>query len=176
MSRKTLNAAEDFAALFPTVQRSSWRWECQGWYAVDMPDVDRWLRREPAIETDEDRSWIDYISSLHAAAIPFRRVRMITEPITDYLRWMLTTSDRNVAAGEDIRWIDQRQVVDLGPPDYDFYIFDDDRVVILRFDPAKELVGVELDDSPDIVEQHQQWRDHVWPLATPHADYLARNE
>ncbi|WP_435583444.1 DUF6879 family protein [Amycolatopsis thermoflava] len=173
MSRRTLNAAEDFAALFQTVRRSSWRWECQGWYAVDMPDVERWLRGEPAVETDEDRAWVDYIAGLRAVGVPFARVRMLTDPLTDYLRWMLATTDRNVDAGEDIRWVEQRDVAGLGLPDYDFYVFDDDRVVVLRFDDGKQLVAVELDDDPGVVRQHQQWRDRVWPLAIPHTDYRA---
>jgi uncharacterized protein DUF6879 len=56
-----------------------------------MPDVERWLRGEPAIETDDDRAWVDYVRGQHAAGVPFRRVRMLTEPLTDYLRWMLAT-------------------------------------------------------------------------------------
>lgn len=173
MSRQRLNADEDFAALFHTVRRSSWRWECQGWYAVDMPEVQRWRQGLPSEETDDDRAWVDYIRNLKATGIPFQRVRMLTEPVTEYLQWMLATTDRNANAGEDIRWIKQNRTTNMGLPDYDFYIFDDNRVAILRFNIMKELTEVEVDDNLDAVRQHQAWRDLVWPMAIPHVDYLA---
>jgi hypothetical protein len=174
VTRQRFNAGEEFAALFQQVRRSSWRWECQGWYAVDMPEVAAWLRGEPVVETDDDRAWLGYIRSLNAAGIPFERVRMLTDPLTDYLRWMLATTSRNVSAGEDIRWVEQHRIEGLDLPAYDFYVFDDERVAILRFDDAKELTAVDVDDDPAVVAQHRCWRDIVWPLATPHAEYPAR--
>lgn len=164
---------DELGALLDTVRRSSWRWECQGHYAVDEPELDAWRSGRPIEETDDDRAWRAYIHRLREAGIPFERVRMLTNPLTDYLRWMLEITDRNIAAGEDIRWVEQRHVAGLGLPDYDFYLLDTDRVAVLRFDEATELLGIDVEDEPGTVRRHQAWRDLVWPLATPHADYIA---
>ncbi|WP_233520341.1 DUF6879 family protein [Prauserella sp. PE36] len=165
----------ELGALLDTVRRSSWRWECQGHYAVDEGELDAWRAGQPIEETDEDRVWHAYIRRLRAAGILFERVRMLTDPLTEYLRWMLSITHANIEAGEDIRWIDQHQATRLGMPGYDFYILDDDRVAVFCFDEQTELIGIDLDDDPEVVRQHQGWRDLVWPLATTHADYIAGN-
>lgn len=172
MTRRLVGPNEGLAALFDTVTRSSWRWECQGHYEVDRVALERWRRGEPEVEDEADRAWVAYIRRLAAGGIPFERVRMLTEPPTDYLRWMLDTTDRNVDAGEDIRWIDESRARELEMPTYDFYIFDDDRLAILRFDTNRVLTGVEVIDGDDVVNHHRQLRDRVWPHATPHAEYV----
>lgn len=173
MSRRHLNATGDFARLFDTIVHSSWRWECQGHYEVDADTLDRWRAGLPYEETEAGRQWYAYIRGLRDRGIPFQRVRMLTEPLTEYLRWMLTTTHRNVQAGEDIRWISQSKARDLGMPDYDFYLLDDNRVVIMHFDERKLLTGEELVDDQAAVDHHRGLRDLVWEHAVRHEDYVA---
>ena len=123
---------------------------------------------EPTAETKEDREWLNYIKNLHARGIPFERVRVLDEPPTTYQRWIITTTDANVAAGEDIRWLARRDAQAAGMPNYDFYIFDENRVAIMRFDAHGELTGIELDDDPAVVSEHLAYRARVWPVATTH--------
>ncbi len=171
MSRH-LNADDEFAALLRSVRRSSWRWECQAEYAVDLPEVERWRAGLPAVETDDDRAWLDHLRRLRADGIPFQRVRMFTEPLNDYLAWMRQAIGPNVAAGEDVRWLPESTARSRGLPSYDFYLLDDELVAILQFTDAKHLTGVEVNDAPDFVAAHRQWRDTAWPLAIPHAGYV----
>lgn len=169
-------AVEQLAALFPTITSRSWRWECQGEYEVDAAKLDRWRRGEPFQETQASLDWQSYVRGLRERGIPFERVRMLTEPLTEYLEWMLGMTYRNIAAGEDIRWVPEHTARELAMPTYDFYLLDDERVAIMRFDSDKVLTGVELVDDPDTVAQHRAYRDAVWPLAIRHNDYLARAE
>ncbi|HEX3784332.1 MAG TPA: hypothetical protein VHX38_32135 [Pseudonocardiaceae bacterium] len=170
MTRRYLDPDADFDEIFAAVRSSSWRWECQGHYAVDEAELREWQTGLVHEEDDSDRAWYAYIHDLGERGIPFERVRMLTEPLTNYLRWMLATTHHNITAGEDIRWIGQHVAAELGMPDYDFYLFDDDRVLILHFDDRKTLVGQELVDDPVIVERHRQWRALVWARAIRHAD------
>lgn len=170
--RKSINPADEFDALFPTVKRSSWRWECQGDYTVDRESVRRWRDGEQRPEDEKHRGWVRYIGGLREAGIPFERVRMLTEPLTDYLAWMLAITNWNIDAGEEIRWIKESQARELGAPDYDFYVFDDNRVVILNFDGDKVLTGAEVIDDEDVVAEHRAWREKVWPQAVKHREYL----
>lgn len=169
-------AVEQLAALFPAVTRSSWRWECQGEYQVDAAKLDQWRRGEPFQETEAGLEWHAFIRGLRDRGIPFERVRMLTEPLTEYLRWMLGVTYRNIAAGEDIRWLAEHQARELRMPRYDFYLIDDERVAIMRFDRDKALTGVEVIDDLDVVARHRAYRDAVWPLAVRHDDYLAMTE
>ncbi|PKV95937.1 hypothetical protein ATK30_6870 [Amycolatopsis echigonensis] len=158
--------------LFGSFARSSWRWECQGDYAIDAAALQRWRDGRPADMTRK-APWLQYIREITAAGKTFDRVRMLTEPPTEYLRWLVEQTDSNIDAGEDIRWITQSAAAELGMPSYDFYLFDDSRVAIMRFGPDKLLSDLEIRDEPDVVARHRAYRDAVWPRAMPHSDYYA---
>jgi hypothetical protein len=166
------SVTDRFDHLFDTIERSSWRWECQGDYQVDAASLQRWRDGLPFDETEGGRAWQSYIRGLRRRGVPFERVRMLTEPLTDYLRWMLTITYRNIDAGEDIRWIHQAVAVDLGMPTYDFYLFDDQRLAIMHFDDDKVLADLDVTEDPDQLATHRVYRDAVWPLAVRHTDYI----
>lgn len=105
----------------------------------------------------------------------FERVRMFTEALDDHLRWVITqTTHLNVEAGEDIRRGQPADAAAVGMPSYDFYLCNDARVAIMRFDDAKALTGLELVDDPNVVAQHRAYRDAIWPRAVRHAEYIAQ--
>lgn len=162
---------DQLSALFASVTRSVWRWECQGHYQVDEDELARWRAGRPAELDAETIAWHGYIRSLRQRAIPFQRVRMITEPVTEYLVWLMSTTDANVDAGEDIRWVHESVARELGMPTYDFYLVDDERVAVLRFDTEKVLTDVEVVWQPDVVAQHRRWRGTVWHHAVQHRDF-----
>ncbi|MGH3467817.1 MAG: DUF6879 family protein, partial [Thermocrispum sp.] len=157
-------------ALFPTVRRASWRWECQPSYAVDADELNAWLDEKGV--ADDDRPWLSYIRELHSRGIPFERVRVIDTPLNTYQRWIISTTDGNVAAGEDIRWLARTRARESGMPSYDFYVFDEDRVAFMWFDDAGELTGIEVDDDPVVVAAHLDYRARVWDEATPHGQVV----
>lgn len=176
MTQRTIGPGGDFDEMFASVRRSAWRWECQGHYAVDEPELTLWQAGEPYEETDDDRAWADYIRGLRQAGATFERARMLTEPVTPYLEWMFATTGRNVELGEDVRWVAERNARALGMPTYDYYLLDNDRVAILRFDDQKVFTGGVLDDDPDTVERHRRWRDLVWQHAVRHQDYRSAEQ
>lgn len=174
MGRVWIERGEPFERLFSTFTTSVWRWECQGEYHEPVEDAPFQQWREGSRDDAWLQPWAQFVRGLRQDGKTFSRVRMLTEPLTDYLRWMLDFTYVNVDAGEDIRWIEQHQARELGAPTHDFYVFDDVRVGILHFDDAG-VAGVELDDDVDVLRKHQQWRDLVWPLAVPHREYLAQH-
>jgi hypothetical protein len=158
--------------LFDQFARSAWRWECQTDYAIDHGALNRWKQGLPR-ETAGKQRWLDYISKITTAGQRFDRVRMYNEPLNDYLRWMIEFTHENVAAGEDIRWIPESTARELAMPSYDFYLFDEEQLAIMRFDPVTKLLAdLDVTDDPELVEQHRVFRDRVWPLAVPHADLV----
>jgi len=168
MTRHHLDANE-LGALLSGVRRASWRWECQPQYAVDADELNAWLAGEP-VDVDEDRPWLTYVRGLRARGIPFERVRVLDTPPTTYQRWIFATTESNVIAGEDIRWLDRDEAVQHRMPTYDFYVFDEDRVAILNFDRDVTLLGITVDDDPETVATHLDYRSRVWHTATPHRE------
>lgn len=169
MTRRSLDP-EQLDALFPAVRRASWRWECQPQYAVDAAELADWVAGRP-VDVDEDRPWLSYIRGLRERGIPFERVRVVDEPLNTYQQWIAATTDSNVRAGEDIRWLPRARADALGMPTYDFYVFDAARLAILQFDSDGEMTGIVVDDDPLVVSEHLAYRDRVWTEATPHGRY-----
>lgn len=79
-----MTAIEQLAALFPTIARCSWRWECQGEYQVDAAKLDRWRRGMPFQERPGSLEWHAFIRSLLDRGIPFARVRMLTDTVAQH--------------------------------------------------------------------------------------------
>ncbi|WP_329064851.1 DUF6879 family protein [Amycolatopsis sp. NBC_01480] len=161
----------EFADLLRSYEQTAWRWECQGTYRE--PDEQRPLQawRDGHPDYAFLQPWLDQIRTQRAAGKRFERVRLLTDPPTEYLRWMLQLTHLNIDAGEDIRWISEGHARKLGAPPADFYLLDDRIVATLHFD-ENGVAGVEVTDDPATVAQHRRWRDIVWPVAVPH-DKLA---
>jgi hypothetical protein len=157
---------------FQRFTASSWRWECQGEYSIDAAALQLWRDGRPP-DMSRKEPWLRYIREITADGKTFDRVRMLTDPLTEYQRWLLEQTQSNVDAGEDIRWVPQSVASELDMPNYDFYLFDNTRVVIMRFGKDKLLADVEVADDPDIVAWHRGFRDAVWPRAVRHAEYNA---
>lgn len=162
----------EFADLFRSFERSAWRWECQGTYREpdEQAPLQAWRDGHPDYAFMQP--WLDQIRELRAAGKTFERVRMMTDPPTDYLRWMFQVTPLNIEAGEDIRWIGEGHARKLGAPREDFYLFDDRTVAVLHFDD-NGVAGAELSDDPATVAPYRRWRDLVWPVAVPHDKQFA---
>lgn len=97
---------------------------------------------------------------------------MVSEPVSDYIRWEHLITDENVDAGEEVRWLPRRQAFDLMLPGTDFWMFDG-RVVCFNFNSG---TGVDTDEDqftndPDVVTRCIAMFEQVWERAIPHAEY-----
>lgn len=170
MTRRHVSPAE-IGDLFAAVRRSVRRWECQGHYMADEVELKAWRDGRPLDESEEDRVWEAYVLGLRAAGIPFERVRMVHEPPTLYQRWIHTTTDRNIRIGEDVRWLSESRARQLHMPADDFYLLDDERIAIMRFDGSGEMTGIDIDHDLDVVSVHRAWLARAWAVAMPHRHY-----
>ena len=65
----------------------------------------------------------------HGARSKFRRARIMSEPVSDYIRFEHeATAGLNVAAGEEVRWLPRRYTSGLCLPGNDFWLFDNQLV------------------------------------------------
>ncbi|WAL67169.1 hypothetical protein ORV05_05095 [Amycolatopsis cynarae] len=161
----------EFQRLFRTFERSAWRWECQGVY--HEPEEREPLRRFLAGEPPED-SWqsefLALVRSTTAAGKTWARVRQMTVPLTDYLRFEMDLALRgNIPAGEDIRVIWPEEAATLGLPGHDFWLFDDETVARMYFGTGG-LDRVEVVTGSS-VEQYRRWQRLAWDHAHPAEEY-----
>ncbi|MGI5443099.1 DUF6879 family protein [Streptomyces shenzhenensis] len=115
--------------------------------------------------------WVDLVSRAVARGVTVRRARIVSEPVTDYIRYEHASSVVNVAAGEEVRWLPRRKASTIALPGNDFWLFDDRIVRWGYFSGAGALVGHDITDDPAAVKLCAEAFDAVWDHATPHDQY-----
>lgn len=117
--------------------------------------------------------WVDLIRSSAARGVAVRRARIVSEPVTEYIRFEHAGTVVNVLAGEQVRWLPRRHASDLMLPGNDLWIFDGQQALFNHFTGAGDwsAPGLELRTEPHIVKQCADAFETVWNRATPHDQY-----
>jgi hypothetical protein len=143
-------------------------------YTPDSPRFLAWQaghREDPA---DRPGSWSPFhavVADATARGVVFRRARIVSEPITEYVRFEYDVTFSNIAAGEQVRWLPRERASDLALPGNDFWLFDDRLVRFAHFAGDGEFRYDELIDDPAVVELCATAFEAVWARAVPHAEY-----
>ncbi|WP_330232356.1 hypothetical protein OHA40_07595 [Nocardia sp. NBC_00508] len=126
---------------------------------------------EPDAYPDSWREWDELVGEVTAHGVTMRRVRVVSEPLTDYVRFLQGLTDRNVRLGEDIRWLPRHLVDQADYTTDEWWLIDNARVAFTIFGTDGDFVGAALTEDPAIVDRCTGIRDALWRKATPHADY-----
>ena len=119
--------------------------------------------------------WGEHLDRMRAATalgVTVRRVRVISEPVSDYIRWEHACTRRNIEAGEDIRWLPRTRAADLMLPGADCWVFDN-RLVRWNFqrgDSTNPRLYTFTSD-PRIIRDIVAAFQIAWDRAVPHAEY-----
>jgi hypothetical protein len=172
-----LVTGEDFTRLFTTFEHTAYRLEVRDRY--NMPDEQEgfqlFLQGLPDPNEEQDmRWWVDLMRAATSAGKRVERVRVVTEPHSDYIRFEIAGTRFNLAAGEDIRYLPRSRARLLDLPNHDYWMFDSRTVALLHFDADDHLLGAELVTDPTVVVQHCYWRDVAWHHAVRHEQYVTR--
>ncbi|WP_353850373.1 DUF6879 family protein [Solwaraspora sp. WMMA2065] len=65
------------------------------------------------------RPWLDVEAEATRRGMVLRRARIISEPISPYIRYEYDGTCTNIAAGEQVRWLPRRRTADLLLPGVD---------------------------------------------------------
>jgi hypothetical protein len=125
----------DLAWWLQNFERSAFRLETLPEYNVpqEAEMVARFKRGEP-VDLPDDHPWLERVRHHCRSGKVMRRVRVVSHPLTDYLRMEMSWYRKSVAAGEDIR-ITETQLT------CDFWLFDDQTVVVLHYDSEGRFTG-----------------------------------
>ena len=103
-----------------------------------------------------------------------RRARIISEPVTPYIRFEYDVTDSmNIAAGEQVRWLPRRRASDLALPGNDFWVFDDRLVhgsLLLRRRRHRPRPRGDGRSRP-VIKLCAAAFEAVWERAIDHKDY-----
>ncbi len=160
-----------FSELIATAMTSAVHLETRDVYIPSDPLYQDWRAGRP-LPVPALPEWRDLVRQHSARGVSFRRARIVSEPVSDYIRYEHHITDAsNVAAGEAIGWLPRRQARGLLVPANDFWVFDGRLVRFGYFSGEGEFLEHELTDDPAVVRACAGAFEAIWGLATPHADY-----
>jgi hypothetical protein len=160
-----------FAELLASTTASVIRFEMRDSYDETEEGFAEWQ----ATGDTEAYVWGDHLDTIRAASsrgVRIRRVRIVSEPLSEYIRWEHACTDNNIRAGEDIRWLPRTRAADLLLPGADCWVFDH-RVIRWNFqrgdgtNPRQYTFSSDPRSIRDIIAGFEM----AWDRATPHADY-----
>ncbi|MFC4535419.1 DUF6879 family protein [Sphaerisporangium dianthi] len=171
---------EEFLALMTRFRHTAFRLELRDRYNVPA-EQERWqafLSGDTAtlerLNAEQRATWMSVIRAATFAGKRVERVRVVTEPPTDYIRFELTLNAGNAEAGEDIRYLPRHQTAGLDLPRVDYWLFDSRYAVVLPFDEDDVLLDMELVDDPATVVAFASGWDTAWHNAIPYPIYAGK--
>jgi hypothetical protein len=160
-----------FSELIAATTTSAVHLEVRDSYTPSDPLYQDWLAGRP-VPVPAIPDWRDLVREHTARGVRFRRARVVSEPLSDSVRFEhFITDATNIAGGEEIRWLPRRQAGSLCVPVNDFWVFDDRLVRFGYFAGDGEFLEHELTDDPEAVRTCARAFEAVWDIAVPHVGY-----
>ncbi|MEV7275506.1 DUF6879 family protein [Streptomyces sp. NPDC093111] len=172
-----MTTVPSFEELLAAAEHSAIHLEMRDGYMESDPSFIAWQQGLRDLPEDNDpgiRHWLRWVREATGRGVSIRRARVFSVPESDYIRFEHHVSDANVTAGEDIRWLPRRQATDIAFPGNDFWVFDNETVLVLHFDGNGESTPegwMELTQDPVVHKLCTGAFEAVWDRATPHAEY-----
>lgn len=165
-----------FVELIDSAERSAVHLEMRDVYAVEdeKAKIEAWrsgLRFDPADRDSWWRPWLDLIARTVERGVVVRRARIVSEPVSEYIRYEHSGTFTNVAAGELVRWLPRRNTSGLCLPANDFWLIDERLVRWNHFDGNGVDTEPEMSDDPAIAKLCASAFEAVWERGIPHAEY-----
>ncbi|MDJ0344030.1 hypothetical protein QMK19_28450 [Streptomyces sp. H10-C2] len=106
-----------------------------------------------------------------ARGVVVRRARVVSEPVTEYIRYEHYITHANVVAGEQVRWLPRCRATDIAFPGNDFWLFDGRLVRVNHFNGDGVMVDQEVTEDPSVVKLCGSAFEAVWERAVPHEEF-----
>lgn len=148
-------------------------------YAVDYEEgpFAEWRaghRHNPADRASWWRPWLDLIQETVGRGVVVRRARIVSEPVSEYTRFLHDGTFTNIAAGEAIRWLPRRRASDIALPGNDFWLIDGRLIRWNHFTGDGASAGGEICEDPAAAKLCGEAFEAVWERAIPHDQYEIR--
>lgn len=167
----------EFSEVLATAEHSAVHLEMRDVYNVDSEreEFAAWrdgFRYNLADRSSWWRPWLDLMQETIARGVVVRRARIVSEPVSAYIRYEYDGTFANVAAGEQVRWLPRRRATGIALPGNDFWLFDDHTVVVNHFTGDGQSAGPEvIRNAPDLAKLCTTAFETVWDRTIPHEEY-----
>ncbi|MCX4831198.1 hypothetical protein OG746_20900 [Streptomyces sp. NBC_01016] len=162
-----------FSDLLANTRDSAVHLETRDDYGTN-PRLEAWQRGERVDWTDRDSWWHPFhqtIADAVARGVSIRRARVVSEPVSEYIRWEHDSTHGNLAAGEDVRWLPRSALAGFLVPAHDFWLFDGNLLRIHHFAGDGSHVRDELSTDAATLKLCASAFESIWQRAIPHSEY-----
>jgi len=168
-----------FSSMLEAAEHSAVHLEMRDTYGVsgEADDFTTWQRTG---QRDTDRHsahwapWVDLVSRAVSRGVIVQRARIVSEPVSDYIRFEHAGTTVNLSAGEQVRWLSRRRASDIALPGNDFWLFDGRLIRWNHFAGNGSSGGPEIADDPATAKLCSEAFEAVWARAVPHEQYEIR--
>jgi hypothetical protein len=160
-----------FAERLQATQHTAFHLEMRDSYTPDDPTYLSWKRGDEVDLVEYYRPWTKLVQEAVARGVVMRRARIVSEPVSDYIRYEHATTPLNLEAGEEVRWLPRRKASDIALPGNDFWILDGTVVRFAHFSGDGEILEAEWSQDPAVARLCASAFDAVWERGIPHEDY-----
>lgn len=165
-----------FPELLDSARQSAVHLEMRDTYGVaaEAGAFRRWQETGVADDDPESaywRPWTELIRRTVARGVTVRRARIVSEPVSDYIRYEHAGTAANLAAGEQVRWLPRRQASDIALPGNDFWLVDQRLIRWNHFTGDGASAPGEISEDPAAVRLCAEAFEAVWVRAIPHDEY-----
>lgn len=119
------------------------------------------------------QKWLAMVSDATAEGRRFRRVRVVSLPLSDYSRFGVWISQFVNEAGDDVRYLPRGRAEAIDVPPHDYWLFDSRTLVKMHFGDDDRFLGGEVIADPDVIVQHNYWRDVAWHHAVRRKEFAS---
>ena len=144
----SLASLEEFGSFFTAFRHTAFRLELLDLYSVPEEEsvLKQFLSGSTKPPDDFNKDWIKILSAATSAGKKFERVRLVREPIHDYLKFEVAWGyAKNIEAGEGVSVIHYGQMPyfkTVVPIFNDFWLFDDSHCYLMEYDFLGHFLGV----------------------------------
>jgi hypothetical protein len=140
-------------------------------YAVDDVTFGAWRRGDAGTVRERMAATARRVATETAAGVTQRRIKVISEPPSEYMRFAWDISGPIVAEGEDIRWLPRRLTSSLLLPGNDVFVLDGAMAVFNVLDGDDGRAEQQLWTDTAVVERCREAFEAAWQVAVPHSGY-----
>lgn len=168
-----------FADLLGGAQHTAFHLEMRDSYSVgdETDDFEAFKRTGKAAASAPSApywdGWVEMVQETVRRGVVMRRARIVSEPVTDYIRYEHAITGVNVEAGEQVRWLPRPLASHIALPGNDFWVFDEKIVQFNLFTGDGDWASPpkQWSEDPAVAALCSAAFAKVWERAVPHARY-----
>lgn len=166
---------DELIAAFDDMQREAFRLQQHQSYAgVKGPEWEAWQAGQPLpVITPQNHPWLKKVAGYTAAGRRVYDVHIVEWPLAEYTRYALALIPMEMSDGSEYFLVGRDAHPDLATLTEDFWMFDEQRVAVMRYDEQERFV--EAADPTEPIETYIARRDLAMKYAVPFEQWMAEH-